>query len=102
VLPGISLGMAGSARRPVTQHRVRLLNEIRRVLLGWADRHDHLREVARNDVLAIVDALHGNKRRHTLCVLRSLFRHRRKSGTIFGDQPRASAAARTTITSSFP
>jgi hypothetical protein len=78
------------------------LNEIRPVLLGWADRHDHLREVARNDVLAIDDALHGNKRRHTLSALRSLFRHCKKTGTIFRGQPRASAAARTTITSFFP
>ncbi|WP_219418657.1 hypothetical protein [Pseudonocardia nigra] len=61
------------------------LNEIRPVLIGWSQRYDHLREVTRDDILAIADALHSHKRRHTLSVLRSLFRHCKKAGTIFRD-----------------
>lgn len=61
------------------------LNEIRPILLDWSDRYDHLREVTRDDLVAIADSLHGNKRHHTLSVLRSLFRHCRKTGTIFRD-----------------
>jgi integrase len=53
--------------------------------LGWSARHDRLREVTRDDILTIVDALHGNKRRYILSVLRSLFRHCKKIGTIFRD-----------------
>jgi hypothetical protein len=61
------------------------LNELRPVLLGWSQRYDHLREVTRDDILTIVDARHGTKRRHTLSVLRSLFRHCKKSGALFRD-----------------
>ncbi|GAA4479339.1 hypothetical protein GCM10023094_24330 [Rhodococcus olei] len=61
------------------------LNGIRPILLGWSRHYNHLREVTRDDVLAIVNALQGNKRRHTLSVLRSLFGHCRKAGVIFLD-----------------
>jgi hypothetical protein len=61
------------------------LNEIRPVLLDWSTRHDHLREVTREDILTSTDSLHGSKRHHTLSVLRSLFRHCKKTATIFGD-----------------
>ena len=61
------------------------LNELQPVLLGWSQRYDHLREVTREDILAIADALHGTKRRHMLSVLRSLFRHCKKTGAIFRD-----------------
>ncbi len=61
------------------------LNRIRPILLGWSHYYDHLREVTRNDILAIANTLQGNKRRHTLSVLRSLFRHCRKNGIIFRD-----------------
>jgi hypothetical protein len=61
------------------------LNEILPILLDWSTRHDHLREVTREDLLTIADALHGSKRHHTLSVLRSLFRHCKKTGTVFAD-----------------
>lgn len=61
------------------------LNEIRPVLLSWSQRYDHLREVTRDDILVIANSLHGNKRRHTLSALRSLFRHCKKSGVVFRD-----------------
>ncbi|WP_413752420.1 hypothetical protein NRF20_09725 [Streptomyces sp. R-74717] len=59
------------------------LNEARPVLLDWSARYDHLREVTRDDVLAVRDQLEGAKRHHTLSVLRSLFRHCKKNGTNF-------------------
>jgi site-specific recombinase XerD len=61
------------------------LNEIQPLLLKWSTRHDHLREVTREDILTSTNSLHGNKRHHTLSVLRSLFRHCKKTGTIFRD-----------------
>ena len=53
------------------------------MLLDWSSRYDHLREVTRDDILAVSTRLHGNKRHHTISVLRSLFRHCKKNGTIF-------------------
>lgn len=61
------------------------LNEIAPILLDWSSRHDHLREVTREDILAIANSLHGSKRHHTLSVLRSLFRHCKKTGVVFRD-----------------
>lgn len=61
------------------------LNDIRPLLLDWSRHYEHLREVTRLDIIAITDALQGNKRRYTLSVLRSLFRYCKKSGTIFRD-----------------
>ena len=61
------------------------LNETRPILLDWSTHHDHLREITREDIVAIADSLHGSKRHHTLSVLRSLFRHCNKTGTIFRD-----------------
>jgi hypothetical protein len=61
------------------------LNDARPVLLGWSDRYDNLREVTRADIQAVADSLRGNERRHTLCVLRSLFRHCKKKCFIFRD-----------------
>jgi site-specific recombinase XerD len=55
------------------------------VLVDWSTRYHHLREVTRDDVLAVATALHGGQRRHTLSVLRSLFRHAKKTGAVFAD-----------------
>jgi hypothetical protein len=61
------------------------LNEIGPVLLDWSNRNDHLREVSVDDIVAVAGKLHGSKRHHTLSVLRSLFGHGKKNGTIFRD-----------------
>ena len=61
------------------------LNEVRPVLVDWSARYDHLRQVTRDDVVAVGESLHGSKRHHTLSVLRSLFRHCKKTGAVFGD-----------------
>jgi integrase len=61
------------------------LNQIRWLLLAWSQRFAHLREITRQDILDATDPLHGSNRHITLCVLRSLFRYCKKSGTIFRD-----------------
>ncbi|GAA2332817.1 integrase [Dactylosporangium salmoneum] len=71
------------ARNPETAWSY--LNHIRPLLLGWSDRHGHLREVTRQHILDATDTLHGSRRHITLSVLRSLFRHCKKTGTIFRD-----------------
>lgn len=54
-------------------------------LVDWSARYAHLREVTRDDVMAVAESLHGSKRHHTLSVLRSLFRHCKKTGAVFRD-----------------
>jgi integrase len=61
------------------------LNEIRPVLVDWSARYNHLREITRDEVVAVAESLHGSKRHHTLSVLRSLFRHCKKTGAVFRD-----------------
>ncbi|MER8090825.1 hypothetical protein ABTZ57_38565 [Streptomyces sp. NPDC094048] len=59
------------------------LNRIRPVLLEWSSRYDHLREVARDDILSHLSTVHGSQRKHTLVALRSLFTRAKNNGTIF-------------------
>jgi hypothetical protein len=59
------------------------LNHVRSALLDWSTRYDHLREVTRGDVLAVLDDLHGSQRINTLVALRSLFAFCKKTATIF-------------------
>jgi hypothetical protein len=61
------------------------LNVKRPILLGWSSRYHHLREVTRDDILAAAATASGARRRHLLSALRSLFRHCKKSGTVFRD-----------------
>lgn len=76
----------GPRSRPRSLETVlRYINNILTVLLDWSQRCAHLREVTRADVIAAADDLHGGKRHHTLSVLRSLFGHAKKNGTIFRD-----------------
>lgn len=74
-------GPRTSARSPQTIFSY--LNDIRPILLTWSGDNDHLREITRDDVLTAVNVLHGSRRHFTLSVLRSLFGHCKKSGTIF-------------------
>ncbi|GAA3164943.1 hypothetical protein GCM10010486_34300 [Nonomuraea roseoviolacea subsp. carminata] len=74
-----TLREGGPRSRPRSPETVwAYLRAVRPALLTWSDRYDHLREVTRDDILA-VDALTGHERHHTLSVLRSLFRHCKKS-----------------------
>jgi len=76
----------GSRSRPRTlQTAWNYLREIQPVLLDWSHRHQHLREVTRDDILAAADAVSGSKRHHRIVALRSLFRHCKKTGAIFRD-----------------
>jgi hypothetical protein len=65
-----------------------LLNHLRPTLTGWSDRYDHLREVTRDDVIAILGELHGSRRSNVLVALRSLFAFCKKQGTIFRNPAR--------------
>jgi len=59
------------------------LNEIKPTLLDWSTRFHHLREITSEDIHTVIRSVHGNKRDHTAVVLRSLFAHCKKTGTIF-------------------
>lgn len=59
------------------------LNAIRPTLFEWSSRYDNLREVTRDDILDIANTLRGNRRRHTLIALRSLFTFAKKTGIVF-------------------
>ena len=65
-----------------------LMNHLRPTLTGWSDRYDHLREVTRDDVIAILGELHGSRRSNVLVALRSLFAFCKKQGTIFRNPAR--------------
>ncbi|MBK3575015.1 hypothetical protein JHN63_14585 [Streptomyces sp. MBT65] len=53
------------------------------MLLEWSSRYDHLREVTREDIIAVRDAATGKQRESRIVALRSLFRHAKKNGQIF-------------------
>jgi hypothetical protein len=59
------------------------LRIIRPALLDWSTRYDHLREVTRDDVLACLRELRGERRASAVTALRSLFAWARRSGVIF-------------------
>jgi integrase len=59
------------------------MNYARPALLAWSSQYGHLREVTRDDVLAVLGELHGARRSSTLVALRSLFASCRKRKTIF-------------------
>lgn len=61
------------------------LREIQPVLIDWSHRYEHLREVTREDILTAANAVSGSKRHHRIGALRSLFRHCKKTGTVFHD-----------------
>jgi integrase len=83
----------GSARsRPRDQHTVRMnLNRVHPLLMVWAERYVHLREVTAADVTTATTALTGPARRQTCTALRSLFGHCKKNGRIFRDPTRGLA-----------
>lgn len=55
------------------------------VLLDWSARHDHLREITRDDVVSAVRPLHGSRRQITLVALRSLFSWAKRGGVVFAN-----------------
>ena len=76
-------GPRTKARDPKT---VRIyITTLRPILLDWATRHTHLREVTRDDVLAQTTVLQGHQRQSAAVALRSLFRWAKKAGIVFRD-----------------
>jgi len=77
----------GAARvKPRNEQTVRsYVWALRPVLVAWSTDHQHLREINRDDVLAILTTLSGQRRRYTLQVLRSLFRWAKTNGIVFRD-----------------
>jgi hypothetical protein len=59
------------------------MNNARPALLDWSQRYDHLREVTRDDIQAILSDLHGTRRSNLLVSLRSLFAFCKKNGMVF-------------------
>jgi integrase len=79
----------GPRRRPRDQATAwNYLNVVLPVLLDWSARHDHLREITRDDVAASLGSLHGSRRLNTLVALRSLFAYGKRTGLIFRDPAR--------------
>ena len=79
----------GPRSRPRNEHTVRMnLNRVHPLLLDWAGRYVHLREVTTADIITATEPLSGSRRRQTLTALRSLFSHARTAGTIFRDPAR--------------
>ncbi|MFC4062620.1 hypothetical protein ACFOWE_30340 [Planomonospora corallina] len=85
-------GPRNKARAPATVYGY--MSRIQPILLAWSQRYDHLREVTRDDVVAMLDQLHGNQRRDALIALRSLLSRAKKNGTIFRDPTRGLKAGR--------
>ena len=56
---------------------------VRPVLTDWSANHHHLREITRDEVLAVLDDHHGTARSNLLVALRSLFGHCQRHKTIF-------------------
>jgi hypothetical protein len=59
------------------------LNSVLPALVAWSGRYHHLREVTRDDVLAVVATVHGAQRSNTIVALRSLFAFCKRNGTVF-------------------
>jgi integrase len=70
----------------------------RPALLEWSARHNHLREVTLNDILAHLDSLYGSERSGTLVALRSLFTWARKNNLVFHNPTRQIKTTRLTGT----
>jgi hypothetical protein len=59
------------------------MNYARPALLAWSSQYGHLREVTRDDVLAVLGELHGDRRSSTLVALRSLFAFCKRRKSVF-------------------
>jgi hypothetical protein len=56
---------------------------LRPALLAWSSQYGHLREVTRDDVLAVIGELHGARRSSVLVAMRSLFAFCKRQKAIF-------------------
>jgi integrase len=69
------------ARSPKTVYNY--VRAVQPVLRDWSTRHEHLREITRDDVTARITGLQGRERQLTVVALRSLFGWAKKQGIIF-------------------
>jgi len=79
-------GPRSTARHPATA--MAHMNNLRPVLLDWPARHGHLREVTRDDVVAVLEDLHGSRRSNVLVWLRPLFAFSTRQHTVFRNPAR--------------
>ncbi|MGH3449837.1 MAG: integrase [Haloechinothrix sp.] len=63
----------------------RYVRAVHPVLVDWSARYAHLREVTVAAVTTVIAAMQGHRRRQAVTGLRSLMRHCKKTGTIFGN-----------------
>ncbi|MDT5024678.1 MAG: hypothetical protein QOE61_1104 [Micromonosporaceae bacterium] len=68
-------------RRPMTVYTY--VTAVQPILLNWSTRHEHLREITRDDVLAGVSGLQGSQRQRAVVALRSLFGWAKNNGIVF-------------------
>lgn len=73
-----------SRSKPRSQATVyRYFGSVRPFLEHWATKYDHLREVTKTDIYAVLEPLRSYPRNNAVCALRSLFRFARKRGLTF-------------------
>ncbi|MGW1411742.1 hypothetical protein [Streptomyces sp. NPDC002403] len=74
----------GPRSEPRSRHTAwAYLGEIQPVLLEWSSRYDHLREVTREDIIAVRNAVTGKQSASRIVALRSPLRHAKNNGQIF-------------------
>ncbi|RSM80545.1 hypothetical protein DL991_10540 [Amycolatopsis sp. WAC 01375] len=93
IAPGIACGTerwlrtlhdGGPRSRPRGIYTVWQYGRLARpILLAWSAGYGHLREVTRQDVLEVLEPLHGSDRDLTLVALRSLFQFCKNNGIVF-------------------
>lgn len=93
----------GERTRPRQEGTVRrYLARLLPVLTAWSATIGHLREVTRGDIDEAVAGYHGQKAETLLTALRSLFRHCRRTRTIFTDPTRGIRRTRSPWTLKVP
>lgn len=76
----------GTARRPARLGAaISYVHSALPALTEWSARHDHLREITRDEVLAHVGELLGRQRQMTVVALRSLFAWAKRRGVMFAN-----------------
>ncbi|WP_206078101.1 site-specific integrase, partial [Prauserella endophytica] len=83
----VQLMHIGGPRTRARSHRTLrgYIDLLRPVLLDWSARHDHLREISRDEVMTALKPLHGIRRQITLVALRSLFSWAKRRGVVFAN-----------------
>ncbi|MGH8995731.1 MAG: integrase [Acidimicrobiales bacterium] len=75
----------GPRRRARPRAAVSYLYAVLPALTEWSTRHERLREITRDEVLAYVGDLYGRQRQMTVVALRSLFTWAKRHGVVFAN-----------------